>query len=243
MRSSLVLKTVLSVILAWPMNAMAQQPVSSQALNPTGRLATRANLATANKTSAPAASAENSKSIVDYQLQRDALSGRMLQSSGQAASNTPLQLLNKRGERQAAKTDARGNFVFKNVPAGLYALHAAGAKSKVVRVWPTLNAPPSAKQQLLVIQDSQVVRGQCCNNPAASGCASCGECSDCCGGDCGLVMAPRVGIGNLLQVALDNPWFVAAGTAAAIAIPLATTDDDERDGDNTDAVANGEDAS
>ena len=248
MRRSLVLKTVLSVICAWTANAVAQEPVSSQPLVMNGsRVATTKATETAGKSVQRTVVRQPVNQVVDCTLKGDSLVGRMRSVSGQAVINTRLQLLNKRGEVRVASTDARGNFVFEKVPTGLYALHAAGSQAQFVRAWTATLAPPSSKQQLLVVQKGHVVRGQqCCNDPAAVGCSSCGECADCCDGGCGglgLGGSPRVGIGRMAQVALDNPWFVAAGTAAAIAIPLATTDDDERIGDTTDAVANGEDAS
>lgn len=236
MRSSLVLKTVLTVICTWTAATVAQEP-SPQTFVSTGRKVVDSQLGKAQ----PAVVQKKANAVLDCKLQRGSLVGAMRFATGQPATNSRLQLLNKRGEVRTASTDARGNFVFGRVPAGLYALHAEGTRSQFLRVWTDEMAPPSAKQKLLVVCDRHIVRGQCCDSPAAADCSSCGECADCCDGGCGgLGMSPHVGIGNMLQVALDNPWFVAAGTAAAIAVPLATTDDDERLGDTTDAVANGE---
>lgn len=200
----------------------------------------------------PPVQAPRSKSIapgtqhsntIDLVLKGVAVEGKLVSRAGQFVGNRPLRLMNAKGGSLVAKTDARGAFKFAMSEPGLYALQAEGTRSQFVRVWDKRVAPPTAKQKLLVVLDGTVIRGQCCDNPSGIACDGCGDCGDCCGGSCGN--APQFGVGRLVQGALDNPWLVAAGTAAAIAVPLATDDDDERDGDDTDAVAGGagEDAS
>ena len=191
----------------------------------------------------PATSGAMRSNTIDLVVNGKSVEGRLVSRAGQLASNRPLRLMNSKGEALLTKTDAKGAFKFAMSEPGIYALQAAGTRSQFVRLWDKRVAPPTAKQKLLVVLDGAVIRGQCCDNPSSVACDGCGDCGDCCGGACGGV--PQFGVGRLVQGALDNPWLVAAGTAAAIAIPLATDDDDERNGDDTDAVGggSGEDAS
>ena len=239
MRSSLALKTVLIISCTWNFNVLGQELSSSRPMNAVvDRAPSRDNA----KFVSPLKSANTSKpqGIADCKLMQGKLVGKIHTPSGKVATNASLKLLSRRGETKAAKTDARGNFSFSGMSPGLYAVQVGNAKTQFVRIWTNELAPPTAKSQLLIVHGGDIVRGQFINDPASSECSTCGECD----GDCGVGMSSKFGLGRVLQTALDNPWFVAAGTAAAIAIPLAATDDDERLGDGTEAVGgNGEDAS
>ena len=194
--------------------------------------------------------------VIDCIRYGDELRGVLLDRNGKAATSIDLQLQDVRGKRRYAKSDAAGRFAFQGVGTGVYALLGKKHPNKVaqlqngntqlqwVRVWDSPIAPPTANSRLLAVVDGSVIRGQCCASAGISpGCEQCGDCMDCCG--CGS--GSRFGVGRLVQAALDNPWMVAAGTAAAIAIPIAANDDDVRTGDDVDAAAPsgepGEDAS
>jgi|GEM_PF-3631055 len=212
----------------------------------------------AGVTAKPSIRAHKIERVVDCVRHGNELRGMLLDRNGKPAMGIELHLQDARGKRMDSKSDAAGRFAFQGVGTGVYALlgkklqptnkNTAIHKStqlQWVRVWDSPTAPPAANSRLLAVFDGSVIRGQCCASAGMSpGCEQCGDCMDCCGG-CGT--GPRFGVGRLLQSALDNPWMVAAGTAAAIAIPIATNDDDERAGDDTDAVdgagGSGEDAS
>lgn len=186
--------------------------------------------------------------VIDCRRGKDhCVSGKLVDSQGRPVSGATLTLANSAGHKVHAKTDRNGGFQFRQAATGIYAMQAGANRGQMVRVWDDSIAPPQAKSKILAVVEGKVIRAQCCANPSGVGCAGCGGCDGCCGGGCGT--GARFGVGRLLQGALDNPWMVAAGTAAAIAIPLAVDDDDERAGDapNEDVVADetasGEDAS
>ncbi len=232
MSRTLLPKLALGLLCIVAQNAsgqLTQQPISVRSDSPGLAGSTQSNIE---------AEPMRSKTI-DLVVEGKSVEGRLVSRAGQLAGNRALRLMNSKGKALLTKTDAKGAFKFAMSEPGIYALQAEGTRSQFVRVWDKRIAPPTAKQKLLVVLDGAVIRGQCCDNPSGVACDGCGDCGDCCGGTCGGV--PQFGVGRLVQGALDNPWLVAAGTAAAIAIPLATDDDDERNGDDTDAVGGGSD--
>jgi hypothetical protein len=57
------------------------------------------------------------------------------------------------------KTDERGRFAFGSLPGGLYVL-ATPHGGQICRVWEPGTAPPAAADDVLLISDTAVVRGQ-----------------------------------------------------------------------------------
>lgn len=157
----------------------------------------------------------------DCKLASDgSLTGQLVGADGKPIRDAKLVLAAKNKVVATAKSAQDGTFQFAKAPTGALGIFF-GNESRLVRVWPATKSPPSAKQKVLVVSGN-VARAQCCDAGCADGCdgTSCG------GGGC-----YQGHFGGIFQRILHNPWLVGAGTAAAIAIPLATDDDDVRDGD------------
>jgi len=144
------------------------------------------------------------QALVDVALcgapQRDVLIGLVLDRQGAAQEGVSVALC-KNGQRLAeSRTDRNGHFRFANVRGGVYQLTAAGGVA-AYRVWAPGTAPPSARQQALVVADDTVLRGQC-------------------GGQCDARCRPRCGLSGL-KYWLAHPLVIAGIVAAAVAIPVA----------------------
>jgi hypothetical protein len=79
------------------------------------------------------------------------------------------------------------------------------------RLWAPGSAPPHAQQAVVLVGNETVVRGQ------SPSCGRCGHCRHCCGAGRGA--GP---LGRLVR----NPWVIAGLIGAAVAIPIATDNDD-----------------
>lgn len=111
---------------------------------------------------AQTASAESRTASVisDIQLaQSGTLQGQVVNREGKAVARTEVNLL--QGDTAVARTttDERGNFSFARLNTGVYSLEAAGSTS-LHRVWSAAVAPPSARPGVLIVSDTQAVRGQ-----------------------------------------------------------------------------------
>jgi len=128
------------------------------------------------------------------------LQGQVLDEQGAALPHTRV-ALTKQGEAVAlTQTDAEGRFAVHGVAAGIYELQTAQSAA-ACRLWAPNTAPPAAQPSVLLISDDSVVRGQ---------------------------FGPGMGWGSGggLMGWLTNPWVLAGIVAAAIAIPIAVSDDD-----------------
>ncbi|QDU87682.1 hypothetical protein Pla175_10480 [Pirellulimonas nuda] len=107
-------------------------------------------------------------------------------------------------------TDARGVFAAQGLRSGQYDVVAGGGQV-TYRLWDAGAAPPTANNGALIVTGDEIISGQC------GGCDPCG--------------CPPGGTGGGASGALgwmkSHPLLVAAGVAAAIAIPLALADDDD----------------
>lgn len=176
--------------------------------------------AQSSTTAIAAASTERSQPIVDLVISATGdLPGRALSREGLAEAGVRLSLMDNHRVIETVTSDAGGYFVFRDVEPGLKVVRA-NRMIQPIRVWQQGIAPPSAKAGLLFVSGALVVRAQSCSTGAG-----CVGCDACCGGGF------QGHFGGVFQHMLRNPWLVGAGTAAAIAIPLATDDDDEQDDD------------
>ena len=156
----------------------------------------------------------------DCKLASDgSLSGQLVGTDGKPIRDAQLVLAAKKKIVATAKSSQNGTFRFTKAPTGALGIYF-GNESRLVRVWSAQTSPPSAKDKLLVVSGN-VARAQCCDAGCAEGCD---------GTSCGGA-GYQGHFGGVFQRLLHNPWLVGAGTAAAIAIPLATDDDDVREGD------------
>ncbi len=166
--------------------------------------------------------ANKRQQVIDFAISDNGeFRGVVADRSGKPQADFDVMLLNRTEVIGVARTDATGRFAFANVAPGRQVLRTTEAAQNI-RLWPAKLAPPNAKSGVLLVAGDSTVRAQGC-----SGGANCGGCDSC--GGTGI----HGHFGGVFQRILQNPWLIGAGTAAAIAIPLATDDDDQRDGDFT----------
>ncbi len=111
-----------------------------------------ASIATAAEQSRPA--------ISDVALQQDGvLRGQVLNTTGAPQAKLQVVLIKNGKVLAATETNAKGEFAVAKVTPGVYQIesrHAGG----VYRVWDARTAPPVAKNGVLMIGDTNVVRAQ-----------------------------------------------------------------------------------
>jgi hypothetical protein len=127
------------------------------------------------------------------------LVGQIVDSQASPLKDIAVSLRGPAGELAAGKTNANGYFAFSGLKSGVYQV-ATPAGSGVFRVWAANAAPPSAQRAVLMVVDSETLRGQICD-----------PCGPCGGGICGFLG--------------KHPLLTAGLIAAAIAIPIAVTAD------------------
>jgi hypothetical protein len=98
--------------------------------------------------------------IVDVRLDaHGAIHGHLLDAFGHGLADRPVVLQQVGGAALQTQTDAAGRFVLRRVGGGVHQL-TTGHGTVTCRVWTHAAAPPSATNQLTVVADQQVVRGQ-----------------------------------------------------------------------------------
>ncbi len=132
------------------------------------------------------------------------LTGKVIDSGGTAETGVPVVVVQQGHVVGRTVTDSQGNFAMCGLGGGCYEI-VAGQTVALARLWTNGTAPPAATTSALVVADSTVIRGQGCGQGCGPGC----------GHGCGK-----------LKCLLHNPWVLAAGIGAAIAIPIAAHDDD-----------------
>jgi hypothetical protein len=126
---------------------------------------------------------------------------QLVGTDGNPLITTPVTVLGPDGPVATTTTDANGLLAVGGLRGATYRVVVAGSVA-VLRAWAPGTAPPAAADPALIVVGDQVVRGQC---PPCRG---------------------RRPIGRLLR----NPWVIATLVGAAIAIPIATADDDDGPG-------------
>lgn len=96
------------------------------------------------------------------------LRGQLLTPAGVSAAGQTVSLV--QGERvvSRAETNDAGEFGFRSVKPGVYALGADG-RFQACRVWSKDAAPPSATTDVVLVNGDEVVRGQCLSDEVAMG--------------------------------------------------------------------------
>lgn len=147
---------------------------------------------------------------MDVVLDRTAtLTGQVIDSGGTAIPGATVVLVQQGHVVGRTVADAKGGFSVRGLAGGCYEL-IVGPTICTARVWTHGTAPPAATSSALIIADTTVVRGQGCGTMCGPGCGPG------CGHGCGKI-----------RCLLHNPWVLAAGIGAAIAIPIAAHDDDD----------------
>ena len=140
------------------------------------------------------------------------LSGQVVDAQGAPVIQTPVSIQFSGKEIARVVTDNTGKFSVSSLNGGVYQITAAG-KMDFYRCWAPNTAPPAAQQGLMLISDSELVRAQNCGSGVCCGSAvGCG--SGCCAGG-----------GGMIGWMANHPVITAGAIGAAIAIPLATDDD------------------
>jgi hypothetical protein len=128
------------------------------------------------------------------------LVGRLLDSSGQPLANMPVSVLSSGETLASMETDAEGVFAVSKLRGGVHQI-ATADNAQVCRLWAPGTAPPNAGKSIDMVTDGDVVRGQYGPPP----------------GNRFIKKA---------KVWATNPFIVGGVVAAAIAIPVALSDDD-----------------
>lgn len=139
---------------------------------------------------------------IDVQLQSDnSLVGQLVDHTGIAQTGVSVKIYTKSDIVAVESTDAAGMFRVQNVKPGTYFVVTADSV-RTCRVWDARIAPPSSSPCMLLVS-GKIVRGQLGNDSSH-----------------GVV-------GNILGRAASDPWIVGGLIATAIAVPLATRDNDD----------------
>ena len=146
------------------------------------------------------------------------LSGQLVDEQGQALARQSVMIQGNGQPATHVQTDQRGQFQVAALQGGVYQVMTPTTQG-VYRVWTDQTAPPAATKGILLVDDSAVLRGQC-----TDGCAT-GAVPGQVLGQGGYYPAPAE-CGHGFLHFLANPWVIGAAVAAAIAIPIALSDDD-----------------
>ena len=162
------------------------------------------------------------KTFVDAELAADgALYGKVVNAGGVGVSDANIVLKQNNTTVAHSKSVEGGLFRIAPLNGGIYTA-ATGGQSTNLRLWTKNAAPPSVVREVMLVTNN-ITRAQSCDTGACVPYDGGGCCGSCGGGGCG---ACGGGAGGLLGF-LTNPWVIAGGIAAAIAIPLALDDDDD----------------
>ena len=108
----------------------------------------------------PVDSSAAKRPVADVRLTADAtLGGKLVDASGQPLGRRVVVLRQAGRALARVETDAQGDFVFRSVRGGAYQMTI---DDRVVscRVWASSAAPPAARDRLLIVTGTPVVRGQ-----------------------------------------------------------------------------------
>ncbi len=156
--------------------------------------------------------------VTDVRLnQNGALTGQLVDRQGLPLSDSLVTLWNGGQIVSRCTTTGQGRFQFTGIRGGLYQL-AAENTGGVYRVWTNRSAPPASKPEVLLVQGG-TVRGQCDDCLYAN--CPCNACQAGFGGG---------HYGGSVIRALNNPWLLGGLVAAGIAVPIAASNSDSRDG-------------
>lgn len=161
----------------------------------------------------PMATAAAEIHSVDVALQTGGiLSGQVVNAAGRPLAGEAVVLAVGGKEIARCQSGKDGSFRVANLKGGAVEVAAVGVAGNC-RLWSPGTAPPAAQHGLLVVAAGDTVRGQHCGSPVG----------------CGGIVAGR-GVrghgGGLLGLMIEHPLVTAGAVGAAIAIPLATSNDD-----------------
>ena len=98
--------------------------------------------------------------VLDVALsQGGVMRGQIVNGQGQPIANAPVSLHHAGKEVASTSSDAEGNFAFSGLRGGQHVI-VSGDQAGLCRVWTAETAPPSATQNMLLVQGNETVRGQ-----------------------------------------------------------------------------------
>ncbi len=136
--------------------------------------------------------------------------GQILDPQGYALRGVPVGLQRNGKIVARTHTDEHGKFQFTGLRGGVYNIRAPGG-GNTYRLWSPGTAPPSAREQVIVVSGALVRAQDAYYVPAE-----------------GELYNANEPIGDSVLQFLASPWFIGAVIAAAIAIPLAIDDDENQ---------------
>lgn len=134
------------------------------------------------------------------------LVGQVVDAQGKPLASVEVSVRQAGAEIVRTKTDKNGVFAANGLRGGEYQMIAAGGQVNY-RLWAAQTAPPAASNGVLIVTGDDVINGQCQTCPPNA--------------------CPPGHVGGIVGFVKNHPMLVAAGVAAAIAIPVALADDDD----------------
>jgi hypothetical protein len=145
--------------------------------------------------------ATNASLIRDVELSGGGiLIGRLLDADGQPMADAAVSVLANSQVVATARTDRNGVFAVAGLRGGVHEIAAADTV-QLCRLWTAGMAPPRAAKSVEIVSETGVVRGQ-------------------------WGPPPGNGVVKQIKVLATNPFVVGGVVAAAVAIPVALSDDD-----------------
>ena len=128
------------------------------------------------------------------------LVGRIVDANGRPVVATEVTIISGEKPLASTRTDAEGVFAVAQLRGGVHAI-TTSENVQVCRLWAPGTAPPQAPQSIELVNDANVARGQ-------------------------YGPPPGNRFVRKAKVWATNPWIVGGVVAAAIAIPVALSDND-----------------
>jgi hypothetical protein len=99
--------------------------------------------------------------MIDVSLQEGGqLSGQLVGQDGRAVARQTVFVLRQGAMVGASQTDTAGRFAVRGLSGGVYEVRSSQGGAMLCRCWAPQTAPPSATPNLLLSNNSQIVRGQ-----------------------------------------------------------------------------------
>ncbi len=143
----------------------------------------------------------NAPMIRDVELAHGGLLvGRLLDANGQPLNKADVSIQSGNKTLASTQTDTDGVFAVSNLRGGVHQISTAD-NVQLCRLWAPGTAPPRAPKSIDLVAGSDVIRGQ-------------------------YGPPPGNRMWRKAKVWATNPWIVGGIVAAAVAIPVALSDDD-----------------
>jgi hypothetical protein len=152
------------------------------------------------------------------------LAGQVVDAQGAAVANSPVAVSMHGREVVRVATNADGAFSAAGLKGGVYEVSAAGSSS-VFRLWAPETSPPAARNGVMLVSGSDVVRGQYgpAFGPPAGPMGPAGPPV----APPGPPAPPQGPFGKAFTWISNHPIITASAVGAAIAVPIAVQELDD----------------